>query len=260
MINKIKKKYENGELFKFILWKIGLLNILRILTIMKLKIYDSFFKFLLIIYKKNSKKYIEIKYFYLKNRKSDIYEHMETLCLYAKKCESVFETGVRGVVSSWAFAKGLLDNRSNSKKILLNDIEECNTSEFEYHVKNVQIDVDTIWKNNLEINLNQNFDIIFIDTWHVYGQLKRELQKFSQYSNKYIIMHDTTLDGEFGESLRYKMDTKEQSKHSGFPVEEIEKGLWPAVEEFLENNDNWELEKKYENCNGLTILKKIKIV
>ena len=101
---------------------------------MKLKIYDSFFKFLLIIYRKNSKKYIEIKYFFLKNRKSDIYEHMETLCLYAKKCESVFETGVRGVVSSWAFAKGLLDNRSNLKKILLNDIEECNTSEFEYHV------------------------------------------------------------------------------------------------------------------------------
>ena len=44
------------------------------------------------------------------------------------------------------------------------------------------------------------------------------------------------------------------------PVEEIEKGLWPAVEEFLENNDNWELEKKYENCNGLTILKRIKTV
>ena len=44
---------------------------------------------------------------------------METLCLYAKKCESVFETGVRGVVSSWAFAKGLLDNRSNSKKFCL---------------------------------------------------------------------------------------------------------------------------------------------
>ena len=136
-------------------------------------------------------------------------------------------------------------------------IEECDTSRFEYHVKNVGIDVDIIWKNYLEINLNRNYDLIFIDTWHVYGQLKRELDKFSQYSKKYIIMHDTTLDGEFGESLRYKMNTEEQSKYSGFPIEEIEKGLWPAIDEFLKDNDYWELEKKYENCNGLTILKKI---
>ena len=38
--------------------------------------------------------------------------------------------------------------------------------------------------------------------------------------------------------------------------EEIEKGLWPAVEEFLENNTNWKLYKKFTHNNGLTILKK----
>ena len=70
-------------------------------------------------------------------------------------------------------------------------------------------------------------------------------------------MHDTTLDGEIGESLRYNMDTKKQSQYTGFPVDEIERGLWPAIVEFLDNNDDWELEKRYENCNGLTILKKI---
>lgn len=28
----------------------------------------------------------------------------------------------------------------------------------------------------------------FIDTWHVYEELKRELNKFSKITNKYIIL------------------------------------------------------------------------
>jgi hypothetical protein len=257
MINKIKKKYQHGELFDYILWKTGISRLSKIFNSFILKIFDSLIKFVLFLNKTNSERYISIKYFYLKKRKSDIYEHLETLYRYATKCDSIFETGVRGVVSSWAFLKGLLDNKTSVKTFLLNDIEDCNTSEIEYHAQKVQIDLGTIWRNNLEINLNRKYDLIFIDTWHVYGQLKRELDKFSLHCNKYIIMHDTTLDGELGESLRYNMDTKEQSKHTGFTVDEIEKGLWPAVEEFLDNNDDWELEKRYENCNGLTILKKI---
>jgi hypothetical protein len=34
------------------------------------------------------------------NRRSDINEHLPTLYRYAKQCESVFETGVRGCISS----------------------------------------------------------------------------------------------------------------------------------------------------------------
>ena len=257
MKNKITKKYKDKELLKYILWKLGIIKTIRLIGKFYLIIYDILFKILLTFFKNNSEVYIKIKFFYLKYRKSDIHEHFETLYLYASKCESIFETGVRGVVSSWAFVRGLLDNKSNSKILLLNDIDKCDTSELENYALNAQIKIDTIWKNNLEINLNRKYDLVFIDTWHVYGQLKRELDKFSLYSNKYIIMHDTTLDGEIGESLRYNMDTKKQSQYTGFPVDEIERGLWPAIVEFLDNNDDWELEKRYENCNGLTILKKI---
>ena len=34
---------------------------------------------------------------------SDIMEHLVTLYKYSKECDSVFETGVRGCISSWAF-------------------------------------------------------------------------------------------------------------------------------------------------------------
>ena len=86
--------------------------------------------------------------------------------------------------------------------------------------------------NDLELDITDNVDLTFIDTWHVYGQLKRELNKFSKITNKYIIMHDTTVDEIYGETIRMGWNAEEQSIESGIPVEEINKGLWPAIEDF----------------------------
>ncbi len=35
------------------------------------------------------------------------------------------------------------------------------------------------------------------------------------------------------------------------------KGLIPAIEEFLEYNPSWMIYEKFDNCNGLIILKKL---
>tara|TARA_Y100001970_G_scaffold265512_1_gene353168 strand:- start:2636 stop:3421 length:786 start_codon:yes stop_codon:yes gene_type:complete len=257
LIKKLIYKFQNKELKKYIFWKLGIDKIIRMYLISYRYIYDQFFKIALSLFKNNSKVYVNLKFFYLKHKKSDIYKHLQTLYIYSKECESIFETGVRGVVSSWAFLKGLIDNGSKEKYFFLNDINVCDTAEIEFHSSNLLVDINYIWKNNLEIEINKMYDLTFIDTWHVYAQLKRELEKFSKHTNKYIIMHDTTVDGELGETIRRKWNSIAQSKESGFPVEEIEIGLWPAILEFLDNNNNWELEKRYENCNGLTILKRI---
>lgn len=190
---------------------------------------------------------------------SDINEHLPTLYHYAKDCESVFETGVRGVISSYALIHGLLNNKSNQKRILMNDINECNIDELLSYTKNLNINLTYKWHNNLELEFNDRYDLTFIDTWHVYGQLKRELDKFSKITNKYIIMHDTTVDATYGETYRCRdiLDPIKQSKESGIPIHEILKGLWPAIEEFLENNNEWKLKKRYTNNNGLTILEKV---
>lgn len=201
---------------------------------------------------------IKKEYYQRVNNPSDIFEHLPTLYNYAKECNSVFETGVRRCVSSWAFLYGLLDNQNGiSKKLFLNDINECNIREL-LTVSNEfsNISVNYEWKNNLLLQFNENYDITFIDTWHIYGQLKRELEKFSKITNKYIIMHDTTVDAIYGETIRSGWNAIEQSEQSGIPVEEIIKGLWPAVEEFLINNPEWYLKKRFTNNNGLTILAK----
>ena len=252
MINNFKIKFKQSIVIKYLLWKFKLF-IKNPLIEIKINIYK--------FRKKKShlspEKYLELKFKILKTQKSDINEHLVTLFENAKTVETIFETGVRGVVSSWAFLYGLHKNNLSRKKLFLNDINKCDIEEISKYAKKLNINFDYAWGNNLDLELSERFDLIFIDTWHVYAQLKRELEKFSQICNKYIILHDTTVDGEYGESIRLNWDTSKQSIETGFPIEEINKGLWPAVEDFLTKNKDWKLKKRYTNNNGLTILEKV---
>jgi len=200
---------------------------------------------------------VKSKHEYLCNTFSDIHEHLPTLYEYATKCESIIELGVRKCVSTWSLVYGLLNNNSDIKSMFINDILECDISELLDATKDLNIDVKYEWLNDLELTFDKNVDLTFIDTWHVYGQLKRELNKFSQITNKYIIMHDTTVDAIDGETIRLECDAEKQSEETGIPLDEIKCGLWKAIEEFLENNKNWILRERYHNNFGLTILERI---
>ena len=200
--------------------------------------------------------FLFLKFQYLKRKPSDINEHLETLSKYASECNSIFETGVRGVVSSWALLHGISKNDSNIKTFVMNDIEMINTSSIRKVMNKLNIDGEFIKGNNLDLNLKQNFELIFIDTLHVYGQLKRELEKFSKVATKYIILHDTTVDADKGEVVRLGLDIETIIQQTNFEKAEIVKGLWPAVDEFLNSNEDWSLQKRYVNNNGLTILQK----
>ena len=92
------------------------------------------------------------KYEKLCKERNYINEHPPTLYTYAKECESIIELGVRGVVSSWALIKGLSENGKDTKKILLNDVETCNTDELLEATKELGIDISYEWKSDLTIS------------------------------------------------------------------------------------------------------------
>ena len=139
----------------------------------------------------------------------------------------------------------------------MNDIDPCKIDDLLNATKGLDIEMQYKWINNLQLELPGNVDLTFIDTWHVYGHLRRELAKFSKVTNKYIIMHDTKVDEIHGESLRCGMNIHEQSRVSGYPVEEITCGLQKAIDEFLSGNTEWALHARYINNNGLTVLKRV---
>ena len=168
-------------------------------------------------------------------RRSDINEHLPTLKRYAEECDHVTEMGVRWVVSTFAFMMG------KPKKLISIDIDpiekyKIKTSDLVLLAKTAGVEFEFILGDTTKIEIEET-DFLFIDTLHTYNQLKKELFLHSNKAKKYIGFHDTTTFAQVGE---YK-----------------EKGLWPAIEEFLNDNPEWVIAEKFENNNGLTILKRI---
>ena len=183
---------------------------------------------------------------------SDINEHLTTLYEYTKKCNSVVECGVRNVVSSYSFASGLVGTPDNMY-MLVDPFKSENIDPFLEVCHREGVNARFLMEDDTKCQPVET-DMLFIDTWHVYGHLKRELAHWHSYVRKYIAMHDTTVDEIWGESVRMRMDVTRQSQESGYPEEEIRKGLGPAIVEFLETHPEWTVEKKYTHNNGLTIL------
>lgn len=182
---------------------------------------------------------------YLINIPSDINEHLKTLVEYADKCNHITEMGVRDGHSTVAFLS------SKAKKVVSYDIQYPDF--FGTPLKDLQKYAET---NNINyVFLNEDVlkveieitDILFIDTWHSYKQLDRELKLHAKNVKKYIILHDTTS---------YAETDEDHYSHLGDEWQPEGIGLWKAIQEFLEREKNWILEKRYHNNNGLTILKK----
>jgi hypothetical protein len=191
---------------------------------------------------------------HLKTRQlpSDINEHLSTLYAYTKRCTSVVECGVREVVSSYSFAAGLVGTPGASYT-LIDLYKSASMDPFLALCASEGIQAQFLLSSDTECEPIET-DLLFIDTWHVYGHLKRELAHWHAHVRKYIALHDTTVDEVEGESIRMRLNIPEQCRTSGYPEEEIRKGLGPAIAEFLEAHPEWTVERKDTHNNGLTIL------
>lgn len=186
---------------------------------------------------------------------SDINEHLPTLARYASQCKHVTECGPRYFITSYALAHGLR-NQKDSVFVQVDNTNNISSNSFKEECEKEGVCVRFHNSSSLQCPI-ETTDLLFIDTWHVYGQLKRELARWNEYVAKYIIMHDTTIDEWAGETIRLKWNPKEQSRASGIPVHEITKGVWPAIREFLKEHPEWVLRERYSNNNGLTILERV---
>lgn len=178
---------------------------------------------------------------------TDINEHLPTIKKYASKCNSVVEFGSRGMHSSIAIINGM------PKIINLYDINHPSRSGADLDLilslaKKCKLDISFNLKNVLDVVIDET-DMLFIDTWHSYQQLSKELELHVDKVKKYLIFHDTTLFGDVDEKDWYNL----KEKHTSSPTKQ---GLNTAIDEFLLKNLEWKLLEKFVNNNGLTVLEK----
>lgn len=197
-------------------------------------------------------------------QRTDINEHVPTLRSFASKCRRIREFGVRSGVSTWAMLGGACDYvKSHPEECVEVHGYDLNGPAPVYaQARNGIVGFPTITSTFTKGNVLHvpatPCELLFIDTFHVYGQLKRELQLHAPLTTKYIIMHDTTVDGVTSELTRNRWDLAKYMERTGFTEYELTQGLWKAVEEFLEENStSWRLLHRYENNNGLTVLERI---
>lgn len=169
-----------------------------------------------------SEEEIELNYQHAKNKPSDINQHLPKLREYAEQCDHITEMGVRGVVSTWAFLA------SKASKVVAIDILNVAVPDVEK--------LQFICANDLEIEIDET-DFLFIDTAHNYKQCIQELNLHGNKARKFIGFHDTAIFGLHGDD-------------GG-------KGLIYAINEFVKNNQHWNIDFKTDVNNGLTILKRI---
>jgi len=201
--------------------------------------------------------FIDRNYIRVCTTPGDIHEHLPTLREYSQKCGVIAEMGVRNILSTWAFIKGLTESPNQLKKLICVDIQDTDVPKIIKNAADVGVELEFKKGNSATIDLGTRVDMLFIDTWHIYGHMKRELEHHHANVNKYIVMHDTTVDEFLGENIRMGMDIQTSVNESGYPASEITKGLGPAITEFLETHPEWKLEKKFTNNNGLTILVRV---
>ena len=163
-------------------------------------------------------------------RDTDIHEHLPVLSELTSQCTHVTELGVGWAQSTRAFLRHDIELHSYEF------MPQPGIREFFDEAKNAGRNVTLHIDDTRKIDIAET-DLLFVDSLHIYEQVQKELELHANKARKYIGFHDTTTyadNGEFGG-----------------------KGIWPAIQEFIDSHPEWQLVERRTNNNGLTILKRV---
>ena len=188
------------------------------------------------------------------NTPSDISEHVPLLYQLSKEVSSVVEIGMRGMVSSWGILQGLSESPFSHRSYIGIDIssppyDTLNAAQLLARAHGIEFTF--LQANDMDIDIPET-DFLFIDSLHTYCHLTYELEKFSPSIRKYIAMHDTSPPWESVDDSEYHGDFSEYPDY----IDKNKRGLWLAVEDFLQRHPEWKLAARYINCHGFTILER----
>jgi len=162
---------------------------------------------------------------------SDIQDHLPRLRDYSLLVDHVTEFGVRTGFSTRALLAGF------PKRMISYDINPYSDEpRIRTATQAACVDWTFVQDNILFVEIEPT-DLLFIDTYHTYSQLKAELNLHASKVRRYLILHDTAFFGEVGQD--------------GKPV-----GLIQAYRELLVEDPSWHVVEVLSSSYGLTVLER----
>jgi GT2 family glycosyltransferase len=169
---------------------------------------------------------VEIEFARRVSMSSDINEHLLRLRTLASECEAVTEFGTRTANSTIALLA------AQPTKLVSYDLCQHADANIVYSMCG-RTTLSLIERNVLDIEIEPT-DLLFIDTLHTFKQLSAELALHASKVRRYIVLHDTVTFGMVGEDGLL--------------------GLRPAVDQFLNLHNEWNIYEEWPNNNGLMVL------
>ncbi len=163
-----------------------------------------------------------------RSTQSDINRHLDMLYRITLLCNSVTEFVSRPGETTSAFlcAGPRKLTTYNVSGTDMSDIIDMANNHSDTDFRHIEID-------HLTTDI-EGTDFLFIDTLHTYEQMKYELKLHGNQARKYLAMHDVVTYGEAGEIKNNK-------------------GIWPAITEFVRSNSHWKLMLFHTFNNGLAV-------
>jgi predicted O-methyltransferase YrrM len=183
------------------------------------------------------------------NRPSDMQGHLTTLRDLAHGCALVVELGVRDGVST----VGLLAGRPEA----LISVDIIPPSARLARLIDAAAQASVAWEyrraDSLMTDLPDGIDLLMIDTLHTHDQLDGELLLHAGRVRPggRIAMHDTVTFARIDEPVYAHASPMIRGINPSGSM-----GLRSAIDSFLLNNEDWQIEAEYEECHGLTILRR----
>lgn len=160
-------------------------------------------------------------------KRSDIFKHLPDLKRYSSMSEHVTEFGIRKGNSTIALLAG------RPKRLVSYDIRPKIKYEM---LRELAKPTEFILKieNTLKTVIEPT-DFLFIDTYHTYTQIKKELELHGNVPRKFLAFHDTRTYGSRGEDKKRP-------------------GIMAGINEFIDSNPHWKIDLVKKNNNGFIVL------
>lgn len=187
----------------------------------------------------------------LNNPSNTVKDIMELLFRYSKTCSHILT--FLNLNSNLSFPIALLYGLNNSPTTLKKTLALVGSASTLLQTIQQYTQYNQI---SIEQNDIQTTDMLFIDSYHCYGQLKRELLSNHHKVRKVIVIVGTSQDEWVGQAIRKREDLELVCQQTGLTYQEVLLGLWLAINEFVKEYPEWTVIERIDKTIGVTVLAK----